>query len=351
MFDAHQLGRRQTGNETYVRALLREFDGRTDVDISALAERVALDDFDLRAFKTHRIPRSGLARLVSIGVAARRIHPDVIHAIYFAPPLAGAPLVLTVHDISYEMYPQFFSRSERLRGKTLIRDAARRAKFVITVSETSRRDLIDRYALAEDRVVAIPNGVAQPFLDVPVRPVEAIGDRPLRVLAIGTLQPRKNLPRLLDAINRVSVRRPVRLRVVGPDGFEADAIRSALSRGVGVEIVGYVSESSLVAEYLAADMLVYPSVYEGFGLPVVEAMACGVPVITTTGGSLPEVAGNAALIVNPFDVSALADSVLRVADDDALRADLVGKGRVRARSFSWEVSASRHIEVYRAAAG
>ena len=163
-----------------------------------------------------------------MSLTARTAHPDVLHAIYFAPYLPGRPMVLTVHDISYELYPELFSRAERLRGRTLIRDSARRARFVVTVSETSRRDLIERYRLAEDRVIAIHNGVAQRFLDSPAPDLGPIGDRPVRVLALGSLQPRKNLIRLAGAIHKVSKTRQVELRVVGPDGYDAEVIRRKL---------------------------------------------------------------------------------------------------------------------------
>jgi glycosyltransferase involved in cell wall biosynthesis len=351
MFDAHQLGRRQTGNETYVRALLREYGERDDLQVTSLVEDAALADAAVQAARKRTVPRSGLLRLGAMSMAARQARPDVLHAVYFSPYLAGLPVVLTVHDISYELHPEFFGRSERLRGKTLIRDGARRARFVVTVSETSRTDLIERYGLPDDRVVAIHNGVDWRFLDVPERPLGPIGDRPLRVLALGTLQPRKNLARLLEAVRVAAAARPMHLRVVGPDGYQAATIRDALQGSADVEIVGYVGDDELVDQYTGSDMLVYPSIYEGFGLPVVEAMACGVPVITSTGGSLPEVAGDAAVIVDPYDVAAIAAAILRVADDTELRADLVARGRARARHFSWAASADRHIQLYREAAG
>jgi glycosyltransferase involved in cell wall biosynthesis len=350
LFDAHQLGRRQTGNETYVRALLHEFRHRSDLEVTALVEEAAREDEAVASFERRTVPRSGTLRLAAMGLIGRQVRPSVLHAIYFAPYLAGCPVVLTIHDISYEIHPEFFSRAERLRGRTLIRDGARRARVVVTVSETSRRDIIERYGVPEDRVVAIHNGVSQRFLDAPPRDLGPIGDRPVTVLAVGTLQPRKNLGRLLEAVARAATRRPIRLRVVGPDGYQADAIRSRLADSADVDIAGYVSDDALLDEYRRADMLVYPSLYEGFGLPVVEAMAAGTPVITSTSGSLPEVAGDAALLIDPLDVGAIADAILRLAEDESLRRDLVTKGMERAQRFSWAASADRHVEVYRHAA-
>ncbi len=169
LFDAHQLGRRQTGNETYIRGLLGAFRSRSDVTITALIEGSAASDALVSLFQRRTVPRSGLLRLASLSLIARGLRPDVLHAVYFAPFLCGRPLVLTIYDISYELFPEYFSRTERWRGKLLIRDSARRARVVITVSETSRRDLIDRYGLAEERVVTIYNGVGRRFLDSPIR--------------------------------------------------------------------------------------------------------------------------------------------------------------------------------------
>ncbi len=155
----------------------------------------------------------------------------------------------------------------------------------------------------------------------------------------------------MRAVGRVSQQRRVQLRVVGPDGYQAEMLRQQLAGTAELEVVGYIADGALVDEYVRADMLVYPSLYEGFGLPVVEAMACGLPVITSTGGSLPEIAGDAALIVDPLDEGAIAEAILRLSGDDGLRCELSRKGRARAQRFSWAESADRHIQVYRQAAG
>lgn len=350
LFDAHQLGRRQTGNETYVRGLLGEFRRHPDLAVTAAVERPALaDPLVAPPVVRRRVPAGGLRRLAVLGIAARTGTFDVVHAVYFAPPALGRPLVLTVHDISYELHPEFFSRTDRWRNRLLIRDAARRARVVVTVSETSRRDLLERYGLREERVVAIPNGVAPSLLAGPPAVIEPVNDRPVRVLAVGTLQPRKNLGRLLQAIRRAARVRPVALRVVGPDGFGADAIRADLAGVADVEILGFVDDAALAAEYRAADMLVYPSLYEGFGLPVAEAMACGLPVITSTGGALPEVAGDAAVILDPLDVEGMSDAILALAEDTERRRALGAAGRARAAGFTWAAAAERHVAVYRAA--
>ena len=349
LFDAHQLGRRQTGNETYVRELLRGLRGRDDLELIAAVE-AGQRPTDVLAppVRLRRVPSNGFARLAAMALIARQEHPDVVHAVYFLPPATGRPTVLTVHDISFERFPEFFSRRALLRDRLLIRASAGAASRVVTVSETSRRDLVELYGLPEDRVVAIPNGVSPRF-----RPADGAawtpydGDRPLRVLALGTLQPRKNLVRLMDALAIVGRELRVQLRVVGPDGHQAAAIRNRLSMSVETEIVGWLDDAALADEFRRADVFAYPSIYEGFGLPVVEAMASGTPVVTSTGGSLPEVAGDAALLVDPYDVAALAAAIRRIAEDGPGAAALRARGLARAATFTWERSAALHAAVYR----
>lgn len=349
LFDAHQLGRRQTGNETYVREILRGLRGRDDLELIAAVE-AGQRPTDVLAppVRLRRVPSNGFARLAAMALLARQERADVVHAMYFLPPATGRPTVLTIHDLSFERFPEFFSRRALMRDRFLIRASARAASRVITVSGASGRDLVELYGLQESRVVAIPNGVSPRF-----RPVDGVawapydGDRPLRVLAVGTLQPRKNLIRLMDALAIVGRELPVQLRVVGPDGHQAAAIRNRLSTSVDTEILGWLDDDALADEYRRANVFAYPSIYEGFGLPVIEAMACGTPVVTSTGGSLPEVAGDAALLVDPYDVAALAAAIRRIAEDRPGAVALRARGLARAATFTWERSAALHAAVYR----
>ncbi|MEW6223969.1 MAG: glycosyltransferase family 1 protein [Chloroflexota bacterium] len=349
LLDAHQLGRRQTGNETYVRELLR---GLREVDQLAITAAIetGVERTGVLAppVATRRVPANGFARLASLTLLARQLRPDVVHAIYFLPVLTGRPTVLTIHDISYERHPEFFSWKELLRNRAMIRGSARRATRIITVSEASRNDLIELYGVEPSRVSVVYNGVGPQFRPGPAGPVRPAfdGSRPLRVLAVGTLQERKNLVRLLDAVRLIAPEIAVTLRIVGPDGYQAAAIRARLAGAADTEILGWVDDEHLADEYRRADVLVYPSIYEGFGLPVVEAMACGTPVITSTGGSLPEVAGDAALIVDPLDVEAIAHAIRRVATEPVLAAELAARGLVRASDFSWDRAATEHARIY-----
>jgi Glycosyltransferase len=281
-----------------------------------------------------------------LAILARQERADLVHAIYFLPPATGRATVVTIHDISFELFPEFFSRTALARNRILIRASAKAASCVVTVSETSRRDIVERYGLPESRVVVIPNGVSPVF-----RPAEHWepfqGGRPLRILAVGTLEPRKNLMRLIDALRLVSSDMAVSLRVVGPDGYQSARIRDRLSSAIESRVVGWASESELATEYRAADVFVYPSIYEGFGLPLLEAMAAGTPVVASTGGSIPEVAGDAALLADPYDVAGLADAIRRIAGDGSLAAELRARALERAASYTWEGSAAAHAAVYR----
>jgi glycosyltransferase involved in cell wall biosynthesis len=347
LFDAHQLGRRQTGNETYIRELLPRLLEEPDLDIVAAVERgLAPADSPVPRSYLRRVPRNGVGRLGALTILARQERADLVHAIYFLPPATGRRTVVTIHDISFELFPEFFSRAALIRNRTLIRASARAASRVITVSEASRRDIVEHYGLPEDKVVAIHNGVSAAF-----KPgadwVPFPGDRPLRVLAVGSLEPRKNLLRLIDALDLVGRDIPISLRLVGPDGYRATAIRDRLSPAVATEIVGWVSADRLADEYRAADVFAYPSVYEGFGLPVVEAMASGTPVVSSTGGSIPEITGDAAVLVDPVDVAGLAGAIRMIASNPDSATALRARGLARAANFSWDRSAALHVAVYR----
>ncbi len=352
LFDAHQLGRRQTGNETYVRELLGALRHRPDVALVAAVEAQAMSHPAVRPpIVRRRVPSNGFLRLAALAVAARRADVDLVHSIYFAPILSGRPSVLTLHDISYEIYPQFFTKRELIRNRALIRDSARRASVVVTISEASRSDIIEHYHLREERVVAIPNGVSAEFFARGLPAIREVGNEPLRLLAVGNLQPRKNLVRLLGAVRQIGRELPVTLRVVGPDGYQAGEIRRRLSESTNIEVVGYLPDDELAEEFARADIFVFPSIYEGFGLPVLEAMAVGTPVITTTGGALPEVAGDAAVLVDPLDESGLATAIVRLAGDRQHRIELQAAGRARAASFTWDKAAARLVDVYRQVLG
>jgi glycosyltransferase involved in cell wall biosynthesis len=354
LFDAHHLGRHQTGNETYARELLRGLASRASVEaIAAVDPGADLAGLDSGRLDRVELPRRAILRLPALGLASRRLKADLLHSMYYLPPMARRPVVVSIHDVSFERHPEFFSRRELYKNRLAVGWAARHADMVLGLTEHARAELVRVYDLDPGRIKVVPAGVGEAFLRAGAsREIDGGGDRPLRVLAVGAIQPRKNLARLVQALRRVARTRAVVLRVIGPAGHTASRIRASLhDSAVTVEAVGYVDEDALVQEYRRADVFAYPSIYEGFGIPIIEAMACGTPVVTSTGGALPEVAGDAALLVDPHDVDALAAAIQRVGEDDVLRADLVGRGRERAQRFTWSSAVDRLVEAYRDALG
>lgn len=289
-------------------------------------------------------------------LALRRQRIEVVHGpVNVAPVVSGLPSVVTVHDLAFLIYPEQYPGAKQRYLNWVTRQSVRRAQRVIAVSEHTRQDILRFYGVEPARVVTVPNGI-----DPAMRPVTdeaalaslraAHGlDRDF-VLFVGTLQPRKNLIGLLRAYARIAERVEAPLVVVGGRGWLDDPVfHEARALGIAERVVfaGYADPASLALWYSAATIFVYPSLYEGFGLPVLEAMACGAPVITSSTSSLPEVAGEAALLVDPTDAAALAVAMERALNDAGLRARLRESGLRRARQFTWERTARETVAVYR----
>jgi glycosyltransferase involved in cell wall biosynthesis len=275
---------------------------------------------------------------------------DLVHATSAAvPPTGGRPLVATVHDLAFRHFPNAYPAAGRRYHERSARIVADEAARVLVPSEATARDLAELYGVDRSRITITPLGV-----EIPAEPDRAGAERLLRdlgvrgpfLLAVGTLEPRKNLPRLLDAFGVVSEELPGHwMVVVGPVGW-GPRLRPTWD-SVRVKLAGPVGDALLHALYQAADGLAYPSLYEGFGLPVLEAMANGTPVLTSDTSSLPEVAGDAALLVDPQDRSAIAAGLVRLAGDDELRRRLVEAGRRRAAGFTWRATAAATWATYR----
>ncbi len=255
---------------------------------------------------------------------------DVLHCPTFRGPFrSSVPVVVTVHDLAVLRHPGTFNQWTRRYSRLAVPRVARAARRVIAVSEFTRREIVEVVGLPEERITVIPNAVGAPF--TPDGP-KAAGDY---VLAVGTLEPRKNLAAAQQAAQRLGVQ----LRVVGARGWG------------GVEVEGWlgrVSDDELAALYRGARCLVYPSLYEGFGIPVLEAMACGTPVVTSAGGATEEVAGGAAVLVDPHDSAAVAAGIEQAV---ARRGELVVRGLERAGQFAWEWVAAETRRVYEEVAG
>ena len=339
--DADVLGRQRTGDETYVHNLLEQLGSLdTGLRISAVARDPELVPAGV---VPEALPvRSYAARLAwRLPLRLRRIKPAVAHFQYIVPPAYRGVAVVTVHDLSYELLPELEDRFDGWALRRLVPPSLRRAARVLTVSQWTKADLVRRYGIDPGRVVVTPNGVDPVFTPAGARP--DIADY---LLFVGALRPRKDPVTALEALALLPDH--LRMVMVGPDKGELPRVQAAVERlGLGARVIlrGHVGRDELGALYRGATCMVLPSRYEGFGLPVVEAMASGTPVVSTTAGAIPEIAGDAALLVAPRDPRALA-----VAVHEALRRrdDLVARGLERAQRFTWEAMARSTAEVYRA---
>ncbi|MGO8673253.1 MAG: glycosyltransferase [Capsulimonadaceae bacterium] len=298
--------------------------------------------------------------------AARRDRIDVAHTQYNTPLFGmSCPIVTTVHDITFALFPEHFLPRDRFILNRFVPDSMRRAARVIAVSESTRRDILRRYKqLPPEKVVTTllaPDSQFTPREQESARrEVNSkydLRDRPY-ILSVGVLQPRKNLALLLDAyaLVRLGPARPShRLVIVGKRGWKNEELDSQLKDlppevVEGITFTGYVPDQDLPLLYSGADLLCYPSVYEGFGLPPLEAMACGCPVLCTRTSSLPEVVGDAGLLLPPNDSDAWANAIDKLLAEPLVRRRWADRGLERARGFLWDKTARATIEVYRAAA-
>lgn len=326
--DADVLGRRRTGDETYVENLLRELPAAApDLRIAAITRRPdlvppAIEPLELRA-------RSQEWRMLArVPLLLRRLRPALVHFQHVLPPFLPCPAVVTVHDLSFAREPGLMGRRDGLVFRTLVPRAARRARCVLTVSERTATDLRELYGVPTTRIAITPNGVDPVFV-----PGKGAGGY---ALFVGAVQPRKDPLAALAA----AVATGLPLVVAGPP---KDAELAAELRRRGADLRGYVTKEELARLYREAACLVLPSRFEGFGLPVVEAMASGTPVVAADEPALREVAGDAAVLVAP---GGLAGGIRRaLGERDRLRA----AGLERARLFSWSETARLTAAAYREA--
>jgi glycosyltransferase involved in cell wall biosynthesis len=275
---------------------------------------------------------------------------------HLLPRLTGARSVFTLHDVAYLRFPQHHLPKNRIYLRAMMPRFVRRADAVIAVSEATRRDALRFYRLDPAKIHVIPEGVDPRFTPDPdPERVATVRDRyelPERfVLYVGTIEPRKNLTTLLEAYAELLRRRPeVGLVIAGGKGWLYEPFFERL-RALGLErrvtLTGHVPDEDVPALMSAADVFAFPSEFEGFGLPPLEAMACGVPVVSSDAASLPEVVGDAGVLVPPHDVGAWVSALDRLLDDASLRDRLRAEGIARARTFTWDAAAAKTIEVYR----
>ena len=364
--DTHAAEGDPSGNGSYIRGLTRAL-ARLDEDVEYVLYALDPGHAFYAHFRAHpRVtvrrlwPRQALVRIpLSLAAASVRDRLDALHVQYVGPPCHRGALVVTIHDLAFLRIPESFPRLQSIRLRRQVHANARRAAVVITGSEHSKRDIRDAYGVAERRLHVIPLAADPGLATVTdAAAVEAVrrkfGITHRYVLSVGRLNARKNLIALVRAFERVrpTVAEGVQLVIAGPRDFQTDALDHAIDSSAcphDVLRVGAVSPEDLPRLLSGATAFAYPSLFEGFGLPPLEAMACGVPVICSNTGSLPEVVGDAALTFDPSRTDDIAAALLRVLTDAALRADLTVRGRARAAQFGWRRTAELTLEAYRLA--
>jgi glycosyltransferase involved in cell wall biosynthesis len=351
------------GIGTYIRNLLRQLariDSQTDFVILCRPE----DRGTLAALGENFRPvpeTSGnysVAEQITIPLALLRERVTLFHAPHYVlPPLVRCRSVVTIHDCIHLMFPQYLpNRFALAYAKTSMRLAARRATRIMTVSESSKRDILRYVDTQPEKIDVIYNAyddrfAIEPREDDVVRVRERYQLQDEFVLYAGNVKPHKNLERLIEAFHLVRKRGldHLKLVLIGDEISKYTALRRAVHQHQlhkYVRFLGYLPEDTLAVMYRLAGVFVFPSLYEGFGLPPLEAMASGTPVVTSNVSSLPEVAGDAAVLVDPYNPHAIADGIYRVLNDERLRREMVHKGIARAGLFSWEQSVRRIRAIY-----
>ena len=353
------------GIGTYIRNIVREL-ARIDLETEYVllcreADREAIATTLPRNFRpvVEQAPPYSVLEQVRIPIALRRERIDLFHAPHYVlPPLIHCRSVVTIHDIIHLLFPQYLpSRLAYAYARLSIWGATRRSDRILTVSETSKLDILRRFRVPADKITVVYNAIDDRLLAEPspeefarVRERYQL-DHPF-VLYVGNIKPHKNLERLIEAFDRLRHEpgfEALRLLIIGDQISKYQSLRRAVHRHKlhkQVRFFGFVPLDTLAVLYRLASVFVFPSLYEGFGLPPVEAMACGLPVVTSNVSSLPEVVGDGAILVDPYSPDSIAEGMRAALTDEGLRATLRERGLARAREFSWEQSVRRIREVY-----
>jgi glycosyltransferase involved in cell wall biosynthesis len=360
--DAHAIGQHLTGNETYVRNLLNCFatlDRKAEF-VTYLSRKSAFSEVPER-FQKRRVAVNPFLRLgFDLPRRLRQDRPSLLHVQYTAPVLCPVPVVVSVHDVSFLEHPEYFTSFRALQLRYTVHRTVRSAAAILTPSEFSKRQILDAYRLREEKVVVLPNGVSSAFhpvaREVAQRSVQSAFGFPF-VLTVGDLQPRKNHLGLIGAFQQLLKtfpQLPHHLVIVGKETWHAPAIRAAAKKsGIAdrIHFTGFVDDDHLHRLYGACDLFVYPSFYEGFGLPILEAMACGRAVACSNTSAMPEVADSAGILFDPSSEQELTYAMRDLLLNPELRARMERLGAKRAATFSWESTAAKTLELYYSIAG
>lgn len=357
--DAHAIGQRLTGNEVYARSLVGAFaavdkhsDFYTYISVKE-AEAWIPERFHIRYVSSNPLARLGYG----LAAQVRRDRPDVLHVQYTAPLFCPVPVVVSIHDVSFLEHPEYFPAVRRKQLELTVARTARMAAKIITGSEFSRESILRAYRVDPAKVVVVADA-ASPFFRVVSRELasrkvrENLGLSGPFVLSVGDLQPRKNHMGLIRAfadLVKSCPQLPHRLVLAGQDTWFGARVREAAKHsGVGdrISFLGFVTDEDLLQLYNACDCFVFPSYYEGFGIPILEAMACGRAVVCANTSSIPEVADGAGLLFDPQRPAEIARALRDVLIDSELRLRMERLGVQRAATFTWKETARLTLQVY-----
>ena len=356
------------GIGTYIRNLLRHLariDRENDYVLLCHEPDIGVADALGENFRTLLEPAANysLSEQIHIPLVLLREKPAVFHAPHYVLPVAvRSRSVVTIHDCIHLMFPQYLpNRAAYAYARGTMWSAAKRSDRILTVSEASKRDILHFFNVPPEKIAVVYNGIDERFSIEPspedmARVRERFQLDHGFVLYAGTIKPHKNLVRLIEAFAalRKGEFRDLKLLIIGDEISKLPSLRRAVHSHKlhkHVRFLGFLPDEALAALYRLAAVFVFPSLYEGFGLPPLEAMASGTPVVTSNVSSLPEVAGDAAILVDPYDVGSIVDGVRRVLTDPVLADELRRKGLARARDFSWERSVARTHDIYRLVGG
>lgn len=362
--DAHAIGRHLTGNEVYVRSLLEGFaslDKKSEF-IAYTSVRGA-EEYVPSRIRTRQVSENPFVRLgIDLARRVRADAPDLLHVQYTAPLFCSAPVVVSIHDVSYIEHPEFFPAARRVQLRLTVERTVRRAAKILTLSEFSRQGIARAYGLDPSRIAVVPAACSEIFKPISRSKAKSFVEGRFQInepfiLNVGDLQPRKNPLGLIRAFEELignCPELPHHLVLVGKDTWYAPKVHQAAENspfGNRIHFTGYVDDSELLKLYNACDIFVFPSFYEGFGIPILEAMACGRAVACANTSAMPEVAGSAAVLFDPHSTEAMMTSMRDLLRNNELRARKERLGQQNASRFSWRGTAQQTLDVYYEVAG